>query len=431
MQVLSLFELNSLIKGALEYTLTDNYWVRAEISGLNVAYNGHCYLELVQKNENGSGLLTKSRATIWSGVFREIKPRFEKETGQRLSAGMNILVRVRVEFHELYGLSLNILDIDPTYTMGDMERRRREILLRLSSEGVIDLNKELIIPMVPNRVAVISSANAAGYGDFMDQLNSNSYNFFFETRLFQAVMQGEKAEESIIAALDSIALNYNWWDVVVIIRGGGATSELSCFDSYNLAVNIANFPIPIITGIGHERDDTVIDVVSNTRVKTPTAAAELLIGKMLKSANLLYEFSGRLKESMFNVMDREKRRIELLSQKIPSLFKVIKIGQEKRIDSMREAISRAVRARYSDGIYRCQSIEIYLNNIVKKIFLSEKHRIELLEKDIDAASPEIILKRGYTLTLKEGKVISSSLNLLTGDSITTLFADGKIESSVK
>ncbi len=431
MQILSLFELNSLIKGALEYTLTDSYWVRAEVSGLNIAYNGHCYLELVQKNEDDSGLLTKSRATIWNGVFRQIKPKFEKETGQRLSAGMNILVKVRVEYHQLYGLSLNILDIDPTYTMGDMERRRREILLRLSSEGVIDLNKELIIPMVPNRVAVISSANAAGYGDFMDQLNSNSYNFFFETHLFQAVMQGEKAEESIIAALDSIALNYNFWDVVVIIRGGGATSELSCFDSYNLAVNVANFPIPIITGIGHERDDTVIDVVSNTRVKTPTAAAELLIGKMLKSTNLLYEFSGRLKESMFNVMDTEKRRIELLSQKIPSLFKVIKIGQEKRIDSMREAISRAVRARYSDGIYRCQSIEIYLNNIVKKIFLSEKHRIELLEKDIDAASPEIILKRGYTLTLKEGKIISSSLNLLTGDSITTMFADGKIESSVK
>lgn len=431
MRTLSLFELNGLIRGTIEYTLTEEYWVRAEISGLNIAYNGHCYLELVQKGEDGKGLLAKTRATVWNGVFRQIKSRFENETGQRLSAGINVLVRARVEFHELYGFSLNILDIDPAYTMGDMARKRREILIRLTSEGIIDLNKGLDIPMIPSRVAVISSASAAGYGDFMNQLGNNGYGFFFDIRLFPAVMQGSNAEESIIAALDAIALNRNSWDVVVIIRGGGATSELSCFDSYNLAVNVANFPIPVITGIGHERDDTVIDVVSNTKAKTPTAAAELLISRMLESADLLRELRGRLKESLFDIMKNERRRIELLSQKIPSLFKMIRIWNERRIDSLRELILRASRANCSDNIYQCQSVEARLNNAVRKMIMTERHRIELMERGIDSASPELILKRGYTLTLKEGKVVSSSLLLSAGDSVTTMFADGKVESIVK
>lgn len=297
-QALSLHELNGLVKRSVRTCLPDTYWVQAELSDVRSNYSGHCYLEFVQKDASGNNLIAKARGTIWSNIFKMLKPYFEQETGQAFTSGIKVLVEVSVEFHELYGYSLTVLDIDPTYTVGDMERKRREILRQLEEEGVIDLNKELEMPMLPQRVAVISSATAAGYGDFCNQLVNNPRGYGFHTELFPAIMQGERVEETVIAALNAIYERMEAFDVVVIIRGGGATSDLSGFDTYELAANCAQFPLPIITGIGHERDDTVLDKVAHTRVKTPTAAAEYLIARMDKCADALDEMSARLTESV-------------------------------------------------------------------------------------------------------------------------------------
>ncbi|MEE1233690.1 MAG: exodeoxyribonuclease VII large subunit, partial [Phocaeicola sp.] len=286
-QVLSLYELNGLVRRSIQACLPDEYWVQAELSDVRSNYSGHCYLELVQKDPKSNSLVAKARGMIWSNVFFRLKSYFEEETGQAFVSGIKVLVKVTVGFHELYGFSLTIIDIDPTYTLGDMARRRKEILNRLDAEGILTLNKELDFPELPQRIAVISSATAAGYGDFCNQLENNIYGFQFFTRLFPAVMQGDKVESSIIAALDAINAEIDNWDAVVIIRGGGATSDLSGFDTYDLAANCAQFPLPIITGIGHERDDTVLDMISHTRVKTPTAAAEFLIARFAEVAGRL------------------------------------------------------------------------------------------------------------------------------------------------
>ena len=266
MEALTLYELNGLVRETLELTLSDAYWVKAEISELRV--NRHCYMELVQKDARGNGIVAKARAQVWANVWAFIRPMFEQTTGQALAAGMQVLVKVEVTFHELYGYSLNVTDIDPAYTLGDIAQRRLEILQQLKDEGIDTMNKELPLPRLLQRIAVISSASAAGYGDFCNQLNNNQRGLAFKTELFAAAMQGNEVENSVIAALNRIAERVDEWDVVVIIRGGGATSDLQGFDSLLLAENVAQFPLPVITGIGHERDDTVIDMISHTRVKT-------------------------------------------------------------------------------------------------------------------------------------------------------------------
>ena len=262
MDSLSLLELNSLVRRSLEQCLPDEYWIQAELSDVRSNTTGHCYLEFVQKDPRSNNLVAKARGMIWNNIYRLLKPYFEESTGQLFTSGIKVLVKVTVQFHELYGYSLTVLDIDPAYTLGDMARRRREILLQLEEEGVLTLNKELEMPVLPQRVAVISSATAAGYGDFCHQLQHNPGGFYFYTELFPALMQGNQVEESVLVALDRINARINEFDVVVIIRGGGATSDLSGFDTYLLAAACAQFPLPIITGIGHERDDTVLDSVA-------------------------------------------------------------------------------------------------------------------------------------------------------------------------
>ena len=279
MEPITLYELNELVKETLELGMPDTYWVQAELSEVRVN-NGHCYVEFVQKDRRGSGLVAKARGNIWRNVFAILKPTFEQSTGQLFTAGIKVLVEVSISFHELYGYSLNVIDIDPSYTLGDMARKRQEILRQLQEEGVLELNKELDMPMLPRRIAVISSPTAAGYGDFSNQLMNNQGGFYFYTELFPAIMQGDGVEQSILQALDIIYSREDEFDVVVIIRGGGATSDLTGFDTYPLAAAVAQFPLPVITGIGHERDDTVLDMVSHTRVKTPTAAAEFLLDRM-------------------------------------------------------------------------------------------------------------------------------------------------------
>jgi exodeoxyribonuclease VII large subunit len=337
-----------------------------------------------------------------------LKPYFEQETGQAFTSGIKVLVNVSVEFHELYGYSLTVLDIDPTYTVGDMERKRREILRQLEEEGVIDLNKELEMPLLPQRVAVISSATAAGYGDFCNQLANNPRGYGFRTELFPAIMQGERVEESILSALDAINERLDEFDVVVIIRGGGATSDLSGFDTYLLAASCAQFPLPIITGIGHERDDTVIDKVAHTRVKTPTAAAEFLITRMDKCNDALNEMSKRLMQGVRNRLMWEHRRIENLVQRIPSV----------------------AMKRIADAKYDLLAAQRDLQMASRQFLFKKKHRLELLQQRLNDAMPEKQLARGYSITLKDGKAVKDASALKEGDVLVTMLHQGKVESVV-
>ena len=407
-QALSLYELNGLVKRSIRSCLPDTYWVQAELSDVRSNYSGHCYLEFIQKDASGNNLIAKARGTIWSNIYKMLKPYFEQETGQAFTSGIKVLVQVSVEFHELYGYSLTVLDIDPTYTVGDMERKRREILRQLEEEGVIDLNKELEMPMLPQRIAVISSATAAGYGDFCNQLSNNPRGYGFRTELFPAIMQGERVEESILSALDAINDRLEEFDVVVIIRGGGATSDLSGFDTYLLAASCAQFPLPIITGIGHERDDTVIDKVAHTRVKTPTAAAEFLIAKMDKCADVLDEMSFRLMQGVRNRLLWEHRRIENLKQRIPS----------------------AVYKRIADAKYDLLSAQRDLQMASRQFLSAKKHRLELLQQRLNDALPEKQLARGYSITLKNGKAVKDASLLKEGDKLITMFYQGQVESII-
>lgn len=408
MEAISLYELNRFVRLSLREALPDAYWVQAELSEVREAYNGHCYIELVQKAERGNSLLAKARGTIWANIYKLLKPYFEHETGQRFTAGIKVLLQVTVDCHELYGLSLTVQDIDPTYTLGDMARRRRDILLQLEAEGVLELNKELSMPLLPQRVAVVSAEGAAGYGDFCNQLLSNPYGFVFYPRLFPAVMQGDRVESTVIAALDKIAAERDSWDVVVIIRGGGATSDLSGFDTYPLAVNCAQFPLPVITGIGHERDDTVLDMVAHTRVKTPTAAAEFLVACLSDAAMELERLTNELTTGLTERMYKEKNRLNLLVERLPSLFALMSARQQHRI----------------------AQLDTRLRNAVQKGLVEHTHRLNLLEKIVEGASPTRILERGYTITRCDGKVVNSAASLAQGSVLTTELVDGEVYSEV-
>lgn len=407
-EALTLFDLNALVRRSLEQCLPDEYWIQAELSDVRSNSTGHCYLEFIQKDPRSNNLIAKARGMIWSNVFRLLKPYFEEATGQMFGSGIKVLVKVTVQFHELYGYSLTVQDIDPTYTLGDMARRRREILQQLEEEGVLTLNKELEMPLLPQRIAVISSATAAGYGDFCHQLQHNSRSFFFYTELFPAMMQGNQVEESVLSALDRVNARLSDFDMVVIIRGGGATSDLSGFDTYLLAAACAQFPLPIITGIGHERDDTVLDSVAHTRVKTPTAAAELLINRMDEAAEQLEYLSARLREGASAFLERESGRLSSCQTRIPAL----------------------VVHRLSDARFRLLTASKDLMQVSAALLARQRHRLELFQQRITDASPDKLLARGYSITMKQGKPVTDASQVSTGDEIITRLHHGELTSIV-
>lgn len=428
-QPLSLFELNALVRKSVKLCLSDEYWVQAELSDVRTNYSGHCYLEFVQKDPRGNALVAKARGMIWSNIYGMLKPYFERETGQTFTSGIKVLVKVTVDFHELYGYSLTVIDIDPAYTLGDMARRRKEIIRRLEEEGVLTLNKELEMPLLPQRVAVISSATAAGYGDFCNQLLNNADGLVFYPYLFAAVMQGDKVEASVIAALNAIYKEVDRWDVVVIIRGGGATSDLSGFDTYDLAANCAQFPLPIITGIGHERDDTVIDMVSHTRVKTPTAAAEFLINRMRETASDLERYITYFHQTIPERIAHSKERLEQWVARIPSRVQMRLQHERFRQERMAVRMNTAWQTRLLREEYRLK-LEQRLATAIDARLQRERHRLQLAQSQVEAASPELLLKRGYSLTLKDGKVVTDASALHPGDVLTTRVAKGEFKSEV-
>lgn len=404
----SLFELNSLVRSTLERRMADAYWVQAELSEVHLNRNGHCYLEFVQRDEETGTLVAKARGTIWSGVYRLLAPYFEQTTGHPFVAGIRVLVQVEVSFHELYGYSLNVTDIDPTYTLGDLMRHRKQILDQLEREGVLTLNKELPMPLLPQRIAVVSSATAAGYGDFCHQLTTHRAGYHFHVELFPAVMQGNQVEESVLQALDAIMARQQEFDVVVIIRGGGAVSDLTGFDTYLLASACAQFPLPIITGIGHERDDTVIDCVAHTRVKTPTAAAQFLLGCMDEAAARLDDLAQRLHTAVEQRLVREQLRLESLRHRIPQLLYQRMATVRQQLHSLQERLHYSVRQRQK----------------------SEAHRLALLQQRVADASPQRLLALGYTLTLKEGRFVKEASQLSPGDQVEIRFRQGKVKAVV-
>lgn len=409
MDVFSLYDLNTLVRRSIEQCLPDEFWVQAELSDVRANSNGHCYLEFIQKDPRSNNLIAKARGTIWANVFRLLKPYFEEATGQAFVSGIKVLVQVTVSFHELYGYSLTVQDIDPTYTLGDMARRRKEILKQLEEEGVLTLNKELEIPRLPQRIAVISSPTAAGYGDFCHQLQNNPRGFYFYTELFPALMQGDRVEGSVLEALDKVNARLQEFDVVVIIRGGGATSDLSGFDTYLLAASCAQFPLPIITGIGHERDDTVLDSVAHTRVKTPTAAAEFLIDCLNDAADELEMLAAQLQEGVRNLLSQEHRKLITYKNRIPS----------------------AVYRRISDAKLSLLTARKDIVQAVASSLSRRRHRLELLQQRLNDASPEKQLARGYSITLKNGKVVKNADELQTNDEITTHLQYGEVTSIVQ
>ncbi len=429
MEALSLYELNSLVRGTLEMTFDRAYWLAAELSEVRVAANGHCYVEFVEKDKRGNALIAKARGNIWRGTYNLIATHFENETGRRLAQGMKVLVEVTPTFHELYGYSLNVSDIDPTYTMGDLARRRKEILAQLDADGVLTLNKELNLPRPLLRIAVISSDTAAGYGDFCDQLAQSGYAF--RTKLFSAAMQGDGVEQSIIAALNRIAAEAERWDAVVIIRGGGAVSDLNGFDTYDLAANVAQFPLPILTGIGHERDDTVIDLVAHTRLKTPTAVAAFLVERQREEVEAVEELERNLLAAAALLLTQEKNCLQNIGHRF-------QIAASRYVGNAREDLLRLNARMESLTQQKLQAQHAKLESLSARLLPTlhqrlgiERQKLDYMEKLLRLAGPERILNMGFSLTLKNGKAVRDVRQLSPGDVVQTRFAQGSIESRVE
>ena len=413
-----------MVRDAIDTELPDEYWVEAELSECR-ENGGHCYMELIEKNEHSNTPVARASARCWRQTWLMVKPYFERTTGQPLRAGMKVLLKVYAQFHETYGFSWIVSDIDPTYTIGDMARKRQEIIRQLKEEGVFDLQRELSIPTFAKRIAVISAQNAAGYGDFCRQLEDNEYGFRFEVTLFPATMQGEQVEQSIIAALNAIyAAISNWqlaigqeqtansqqpFDVVVIIRGGGATADLSGFDTLALAENVAQFPLPIITGIGHDRDESILDMVANTRVKTPTAAAALLIDNLLRVLERLDDASQRIANAISQRLARQHYQLSILNSQLSTLALRIVSEQRHRIETIGNRLPIAIERRMT----------------------AQKHLIAQMELKLQGFDPQLLLSRGYSITLKDGKAVRDPQQLKPGDEIETRVEHGTILSVVK
>lgn len=428
---LSLYELNSLVRDVISMSLPDSYWVEAELSEAREGYGGHCYMELIEKDEFSNTPIAKAHASCWRNRWMLIKPHFERVTGQRIHAGMKVLLKVHAQFHENYGFSWIVDDIDPNYTMGDMARKRMEIINTLKEQGVFELQKELRLPIFCQRIAVISSATAAGYGDFCNQLADNDYGLQFKTCLYPATMQGEGVEQSVIAALDRINEEYEQWDCVVIIRGGGATSDLSGFDTLALAENVANFPLPIITGIGHERDESVLDMISFQRVKTPTAAAAFLVQHLTDVYAMVMDAQEAISNYVKRRLQVERMRVDRLSSQLPMLFSLVKTKQGARLDRLMNRMSTHIQSKLSDSHRRLDVLSGNLQPIVARRLMTECHRLEMLEQRLKSQDPVLLLKRGYSITLRDGKAVKDAAELRSGDIIETRFAQGSVKSEVK
>lgn len=403
----TLLELNRMVRETIERQMDGKYWVEAELSDLHD--RNHCYMELVENDPFGPTPLAKARAVCWANRWTALRSKFERQTQQQLRSGIKVRMMVTPTFHEAYGFAYQVSDIDPDYTLGDIVRKRMEIIRQLKEAGIFDLQRELVLPRFAQRIAVISSAQAAGYGDFCHQIDDNSYGLSFSHELFAAIMQGEQVEQSVIAALDRINARIDEFDVVVIIRGGGATTDMSGFDTLALAENVANFPLPIITGIGHDRDECILDMVSYMRVKTPTAAAAFLIDHLSEVYTALVSARERISRIAERHLAYEKMRLKQLADRIPTLFSLTRERQTKRIDALAHRLDSAATQRLE----------------------RERHRLQLVAQRAQAQDPIHILRRGYSITLHNGHALRSGDELADGDIIETRLEQGTLKSEIR
>lgn len=449
---LSLTELQLIIRDSLYLALPDMYWVIAEISEIKENYAGHCYLELIEKYPDEKNVRARAKAIIWSNRYRFLKSFFENITGESLMEGLKILVKTKVEYHELYGLSLVITDIDPAFTIGEMAMKRQLVIKKLEEEGVFSMNKEIDFPAVPQRIAIISSKNAAGYSDFINQLTGNSSGYIFYTALIETAMQGTETEQGVISALDKIALNSDLFDLVVIIRGGGSQSDLSWFDSYNIAYHVTQFPLPVITGIGHDKDMSVTDMVANRALKTPTAVADFLIDCVAGAENHLIEVSSEITDISRIIIEKNRNRIETsrirlipLSRIMISeikdrlsgnIIEIINIGkehiiraglapanQESRLVSAVKSFSSGKKSVLKRTI---QNLTDFTTNALDR----NNIRVAGLGNTLSILKPENVLKRGYTITSFNGRILKKSDQVKTDDLIDTQFSEGTVKSRI-
>ena len=428
-EAITLYELSQRILRLISVPSTANQWVTAELS--DVAYrNGHCYMELLQKDASGARNVAKARGIIWASEAHELRAKFYAATGRDFAGGMKLMVKVTANYHPLYGMSLLITDINPEFTMGDLLRRRREIVERLRREGILENNRSLPWPEVPQRIAIISSPSAAGYGDFVNQLYGNEYRLRFACRLFPAIMQGDKAPASIIAALDAIAAVQEEWDCVVIIRGGGATSDLIAFEDYNLAANVAMFPLPVVIGIGHERDITVLDYVANMRVKTPTAAAEWLIGRGAEALESLMVMASSIHRAATARLSGEHRRLAYYEGVLP-------VAPLASLDRRRSALSGLLVSLSGIGSRRISPALSHIETLASTLPMAAGNVMSRHFRNLDAAatlldvlSPAATLRRGYSITRVNGHAVTDASLLPAGTRIDTILANGSVSSVV-
>lgn len=406
--VLTLNQLNRLIKDSISASFADIVYFVAEINAISVNRTGHCYIDLIEKSEDGDNIIAQLRATIWAGNFRMIKPYFESVTGEHLRAGIKIMACGQVTFHEVYGMSVNITGITPEYTVGEMALQRKITIDKLTSDGIIDMNKELSLPMLIKNIAVISSPHAAGYGDFVNQLNNNPRGYKFFTYLFEASMQGDEAESSIIYQLDRIARFADKFDCIALIRGGGSKADLSCFDKYQLCFNLCQVPLPVITGIGHDRDESVADIVANTALKTPTAVAQFIIDRAEYCESMVDEQVTKIKNSLHNYIIRKQAQLDRIQQKILANMQLCIQRNHIRLD-------KSVR-----------TIAMKMQNKVNE----RQMQVDTLNAQIELNNPSNILRKGYSYTMHNGKPVLDSAKLSEGDTITTVFYNGTAESTI-
>jgi len=452
-KLLSLLQLNSKISDTITQEFPETYWVIAEISQITTNRSGHCYLELIEKEAITNKIIAKTRATIWANRFGMLRSFFESKTQHRFQEGIKILVCAQINFHEIYGFSINIIDIDPTYTLGDLAQRREEIINQLKEDGVFEMNKQLVLNEVLQNIAIVSSETAAGLEDFLHQLQTNSYGYVFHTELFPATMQGEKAEESIINALDTICNSQKTFDVVVVIRGGGSRTDLLCFDDYSLGYFITQLPIPVVTGIGHERDQSIADLVAHTSLKTPTAVAEFLIKKVADFEDSLNELFAKGISRIIKVLDKDNEKLRTIQNKIIPKIKNKILSYNNEIQLFDNAINKTVQnfiekekrdfhyiltrlqtiteKKQMETEYKIQFLANEAKTKTKKLIEKQKNKILFAENTINLLHPERILARGYAIVLKNNKIIKSTNDVKENETVHVKMKDGIFHSQVK
>lgn len=427
----SLLQLQELLRDLVAACpMSQNVWIVAELSDVRQS-GGHCYMELVQKDDSTGQTLAKARATIWANLWRRLSADFLNATGQPFASGLKVLVRVTAGYHPLYGMNLNITAVNPTFTLGERERKRREILERLKREGIINENRQLEFPHPTQRIAVISSATAAGYGDFINQLFNNPRKLRFSMQLFPAVVQGEQTATSVISQLKAIAAEQENYDCVCIIRGGGAATDLDGFDDYELASNVALFPLPVIVGVGHERDTTVLDYIACQSVKTPTAAAEFLVGMAQQELDNLLEIGGALLQSVTDTISGARQQLAYISGALPTAPHAAIERAARRLDNLTGALARISSTRLQPLQARLDRIADAIKNAAANATRHAATKLQGYEALIDALSPKATLRRGFSVTRINGIAVTSSENIPAGAELHTELADGIIISSVK